>query len=225
MPASSTLGGDAVGAAPPAATNAIAPRGCPVSRAVARAGFFGPTRARWAGSQAPLSRPVHSLGIPSSLPERPAYCPCRPPRPHTFRRPEVPSAGRSHSPCPRLAPETRLPGRHWYPDFAAMGPASDLLSRPAPPNARPKPLAGFHRSAWATSRLPTSAAECPPSTPPSRPNPVADCSGKPLREQVTAPLAELHQPSCLRPGVSLAFGPFRPPPRRPLAAVDLPQPD
>jgi hypothetical protein len=42
---------------------------------------------------------------------------------------------------------------------------------------------------------------------------------------VAAPLAGPHQPRCLRPGVALAFRPFRPPPRRPLAAQDLPQPD
>jgi hypothetical protein len=43
--------------------------------------------------------------------------------------------------------------------------------------------------------------------------------------QVAAPLAEPHQPRCLRLGVALAFRPFRPPPRRPLAAQDLPQPN
>jgi hypothetical protein len=43
--------------------------------------------------------------------------------------------------------------------------------------------------------------------------------------RVAAPLAGPHQPRCLRPGVALAFRPFRPPPRRPLAAQDLPQPD
>jgi hypothetical protein len=85
-------------------------------------------------------------------------------------RTKAPSTGRSHRPLPSLALGARLPGRHWYPDFAAKGPASDMLSRPASPNARLKPLAGFHRSAWATCRLPTSAAECPPSTPPSCPN-------------------------------------------------------
>lgn len=205
MPACSALVGDAVGAAPPAAVNAIAPQGCSVSRAVTRADFLGPTRARWADSQAPLTHPAPSPGIPSSFPKCLAYSSCRLPRPHTICRPEAPSAGRSHLPRPKLAPETRLPGRHWYPDFAAMGPASDLLSRPAPPSARPKLLAGFHRSAWATSRLPTSATECSPSTPAICPNPAAGCSGKPLRGQVTVPLAGLYQPSCFRPGVSLAF--------------------
>lgn len=93
-----------------------------------------------------LSHPLSSLGSPSSVPGCHALLPCRPPRLHTIHRPEAPSAGRSHRLCSALALGTRLPGRHWYPDFAAMGPASDMLSRPASPNARLKSRAGFHRS-------------------------------------------------------------------------------
>lgn len=118
-------------------------------------------------------RPV----APSLLPRHPELgsrvltrFPCRLSRPHTFHEPEAPSTGRSHRPLSSLALGARLPGRHWYPNFAVKGPASDTLSHPASPSARLKPLAGFHRSAWATCRLPTSAAECSPSTPPSCPN-------------------------------------------------------
>lgn len=64
LPASSTLGGDAVGAAPPAAASITAPKGGPVSQALARADFVGPTRARYASSRAP---PV----TPSLLPRHP----------------------------------------------------------------------------------------------------------------------------------------------------------
>jgi hypothetical protein len=90
-----------------------------------------------------LSHPVPSLGIPSSVPGCHDPLPCRPPRLHTIHRPEAPSAGRSLRLCSSLTLGARLPGRHWYPDFAATGPASDMLSRPASPNARPKSVPAF----------------------------------------------------------------------------------
>jgi hypothetical protein len=119
----------------------------------------------------PKSLPRHpELGsrVPDSL------LLCRPSRPHAFHESSAPSAGRSHRPLPSLALGARLPGRHWYPGFAAKGPASDMLLRSASPNARHKHWAGFHRSAWATCRPPTSAAECSSSTPPSCPNSSRD---------------------------------------------------
>jgi len=51
------------------------------------------------------------------------------------------------------------------------------------------------------------------------------CSGKPLRQRAAPALASRDQPRFLRPGVARACWPVQPPPRRPLALVDLPQPD
>jgi len=108
-----------------------------------------------------LSHPLSSLGIPSSVPGCHDLLPCRPPRPHTIHRPEAPSAGRSHWFRSSLTLGARPPGRHWYPGFAAKGPASGMRSRPASPSARLKSRAGFRRSTWATCRLPTSTARVP----------------------------------------------------------------
>lgn len=80
-----------------------------------------------------------------------------------------------------------------------------MRSRPASPNARLKPRAGSHRSAWATCRLPTSATECSPNTLSNRPDLDAYCSGKPPRDQVASPLAGFDPPSFLRPGVAPAI--------------------
>jgi hypothetical protein len=44
---------------------------------------------------------------------------------------------------PTLSRETSLPGRHWYPDFAAGSPAFDMLSRAALPPARPANIPGY----------------------------------------------------------------------------------
>jgi hypothetical protein len=178
---------------------------------LARAGVLSRTRARRADSQAP---PVAL----SFLPWHPRFSSKGPgPLSRAVHQDRTRVAGPRRLPpagpidrAPRLRSEHSFPGRHWYPGFAANSPASDMLSRSAPPSARPKPLAGFHRSAWATCRLPTSATERSPNTPTNCPNPVACCSGEPLREQVATPLAKPHQPSCLRPGVALAFGPFDP---------------
>jgi hypothetical protein len=107
----------------------------------------------------------------------------RPSRLHPLRRPEAPSTDRSHQPRPKLAPETRPSGPPLMPRLGRRGSASDMRSHPASPCARPKPRAGFHRSGWATCRLPTSAAVRPPGTPAIRPNPAARCDGKPSRDQ------------------------------------------
>jgi hypothetical protein len=57
------------------------------------------------------------------------------------------------------------------------------------------------------------------------PKPCRSLQRRTAARQAVTPLAGLLRPSFFRLGVSLAFQPFRPPPRRPLAAVDLPQPD
>jgi hypothetical protein len=46
-------------------------------------------------------------------------------------------------PAPHLRTRRDLPGRHWYPGFATEGPASDTLSRPVKPFARPNDLPGY----------------------------------------------------------------------------------
>jgi hypothetical protein len=114
---------------------------------------------------------------------------CRPPRRDTLDRLEAPSTDRSRWPLPALARRARPADRHRYSDVSVGSPASDMRSRPASPNARPKPLAGSHRSAWATCRLPTSAAECSPSTPTGCPGLGHHGSGEPLPDQVARPLA------------------------------------
>jgi hypothetical protein len=140
---------------------------------LARVGVLVPTRAR----QADLQTPLVAF---TSLPWHPRFGPRRPgPSPravhHDSARFEGPRCLPPIGPinrAPRLRSGRCLLGRHWYPGFATKSPASDVLSRPASPTARPKPLPGFHRSVRATRRLPTSATECPPNTPTNRPNPA-----------------------------------------------------
>jgi hypothetical protein len=139
-----------------------------------RASVMSRTRSRRADFQAPLSPPLASPGIPGSVPAGQDHPHRAIHQDHTdWEGPRcLPPIGPIDH-APRLRLDRSFPGRHWYPDLAAESPASDMLSRPAPPSARPKPLAGFHRSAWATCRLPTSATERPPNTPTNCPNPVA----------------------------------------------------
>jgi hypothetical protein len=100
-----------------------------------------------------------------------------------------------------------------------------MLSRSAPPSARPKPLAGFHRSAWATCRLPTSATERSPNTPASCPSPARMLQRRTAARADGAAPCEASPTELPQARGRFGFWPFRPPPRRPLAAVDLPQPD
>lgn len=93
-------------------------------------------------------------------------------------------------PAPHLRTRRNLPGRHWYPGFATEGPASDTLSRPVKPFARPNDLPAIHRSRRATCRPSTSATERSTSTPNNDPNPTARCDGKPPRDRWPAPLRD-----------------------------------
>lgn len=176
-----------------------------MSRAIARVGFVDPTRAQWAGSQALLSHPRSSPGIPSSVPECQVRFPCRPSRPHTFHEPEAPSADRSHQPLPSHTLGARLAGRHWYPDFAAKGPASDMLSRPASPSARLKPVPAFTGVPGPHAAYRLLQRSAPRAHLRAAQTPRACRSGKPLHAWMTPPLAGLGQPSCFRPGVALAL--------------------
>jgi len=97
-----------------------------------------------------------------------------PASPHPNQRvrlfePEAPSTGKSHRPRPSSRPNDDRMGRHWYPGFAASGPASDMRSRPNPRGARSCCLPTIRRGTGATCRLPASAMDCHPSTPTCRP--------------------------------------------------------
>jgi hypothetical protein len=157
------------------------------------------------------------LVAPSFLPQHPEVGP-REPEPSS----RATHQGRTRSGGPKRLPPTGpicnapgfrlergLPGRHWCPD-SRRGPASDTLSRPASPNARPKPRAGFHRSVWATCRLPTSAAEHPPSTPPICPNLATSCDGEPSRDKWQRPLRSTTNRVASGQGSLWLFGPFDP---------------
>jgi hypothetical protein len=169
-----------------------------------------------------------SLALPSASRVRHqrarAASTCRPPRRDTPCRLEAPSTDRSREPPPALTHRASPADRHRCSDVSVASPASDMRSRPAPPSARPKPLAGSRRSVWATCRLPTSAAECSPSTPTGCPGLGHDDSGEPLPTKWRDPLRD---PPAGFPQVRglLGISPPRPPPRRPLVAMDLPQPD
>jgi hypothetical protein len=92
------------------------------------------------------------------------------------------------APDPGLSPDTDHVGRHWCPDFAAKGPASDMLSRPYPGSARPFSTTAIRRGSQATCRPSASPTECSPSTPSSCLVPSVD-RGKPRSRRATRPLA------------------------------------
>jgi hypothetical protein len=70
LPACSTLGGDTVDAASPAAANPTAPKGCPVSRAHRSQGALSaPHEPDGLASRHPLSPKAPFPGIPRSVPE------------------------------------------------------------------------------------------------------------------------------------------------------------
>jgi hypothetical protein len=78
-PACSTLGGDAVDAAPPAAANPTAPKGCSVSQARrSRGALSAPHGPDGLASRHPLSPSDRFPGIPRSVPEG-QDPPCEPP--------------------------------------------------------------------------------------------------------------------------------------------------
>jgi hypothetical protein len=205
LPASPTLGQNAVGAAPAASADCTSPKGGPVSRAPSSCGRCQPSHA-WCADQ--LASPV----APLLLTRHPEF---------GSNEPGL-ALRAAHQGCTRFASPRRLPpsgpvrpdlclrsnrgfvGRHRYScDVAAASPASDMLSPSVLPSARPKPRAGSRRSVQATCRLPTSAVECPPSTPANRPNPAGFCcSSKPLHRRVAMSLASHCQPSCFRLGVA-----------------------
>jgi hypothetical protein len=136
-----------------------------------------------------LSLPRSSLGIPSSAPESQS----RRHVPSTTTRHALSTRGAFHRQVPHATPcacAQSIPAdRHRCSDVSAGSPASDMRSHPASLSARPKPLAGSRRSAWATCRPPTSAAECSPSTPTGCPGLDHHGSGEPLPDQVVGPLA------------------------------------
>jgi len=159
----------AVGAAPASCYQTLTPEGM---RGVPRLGSSGLCR--------PASSPMVRL----------ADAPCRYPQPSSAsrahpREPEpasshpnqrvrlfelkAPSTSKSHRRRPSSRPTDDRMGRHWYPGFAASGPASDTLSRPNPRSARSCCLPTIHRGPRATCRLPASAMDCHPSTPTCRP--------------------------------------------------------
>jgi hypothetical protein len=162
----------------PAATSPSPLRGRAVSRAEARVGVVGPARARWSGSQTPHVATRSPCPASRAVPREP-----EPASPHPNQRmrlvePEAPSTDKSHRRRPSSRPNSNRVGRHWYPGFATVGPASDMLSRSHPRSARPNCLPAVRRGPWATCRLPASAMECPPSTPTGRPIPGLE-RGKP----------------------------------------------
>jgi hypothetical protein len=207
LPASSTLGGDAVDAAPPAAAITICPsQGCSVSRAVARAGFVYPARAQWPGSQAPLSHPSPSPGIPSSVPECPIRfsCAARHGRTRSTNPARLPPAGPiGRSPRLRSGPDSRaatgtlaLPPRAQLPTcfYARLRRTLDTSTGPAFTGA-PGPHAAHRLLQRSAPRAHLRAVQTP----------AVIRNGKPLRGWMTLPLAGLGQPSCFRPGVALTF--------------------
>jgi hypothetical protein len=205
LPASPALSSNAVDAALPAAASTSAPKGCPVSRAWLPQALSARHEPGALTSRLPLSPLPASSGIPDSVglgqdrfhapPAKAAHAVATR---EAFRR-QVPS------PSALACARTAATGPPLVPRFGHRGPASDMLSRSASLGARPEPLAGFHRSALATCRLPTSATERPPSTPTNRPNLVARCSGEPLRDRVVCPLRGVDPPSFLRSGVAPAL--------------------
>lgn len=204
------------------------------------------------GRLRPNRHPKGSRGVPRSSPTRPSQpnssptirptdAPCRSARTmlgipsttagartrsaHPNQRmglcePEAPSTDKSHRRRPSSRPDGDRMSRHRYPGLAAEDPASDTLSRSIPRSARPKRLPAVHRGAQATYRLSASAMERPPSTPTFRPTsgvPMANHAPPDGAAPFGAPPAGLSQARG-----RLAFRPRQPPPRRPLALVDLP---
>lgn len=143
--ASPALGRPRSWSAPPAATRPSPQQGCAVSRAAARVGVVDPPRARWSGPQTPRVATRSSCPASRAVPRGPG-----PASPHPNQRmrlfePEAPSASKSHRRRPSSRSNGDRVGRHWYPGFAAVGPASDMLSRPYPRSARPKSLPAVRR--------------------------------------------------------------------------------
>lgn len=154
----------------PAATGPPPPKGRAVSRAAVRVGFVVPPRTRWSDSQTPHVATRSLRSASRAHPREPG-----PASPHPNQRvrlfePEAPSTSKSHRRRPSSRPNDDRMGRHWYPGFAASGPASDTRSRPNPRSARPSCLPTIRRGLKATCRLPASAMDCHPSTPTCRPN-------------------------------------------------------
>jgi len=153
----------------PAATEPSPPKGRAVSRAAIRAGFVVPTRTRWSGSQTPHVATRSLRSASRAHPREPEPASPHPNQRERLFEPKAPSTSKSHRRRPSSRPNDDRMGRHWYPGFAASGPASDMRSRSNPRSARPSCLPTIRRGPKATCRLPASAMDCHPSTPTCRP--------------------------------------------------------
>jgi len=98
-----------------------------------------------------------------------------------------------------------------------------MLSRPIPWSARPTCFLAARQGRGATCRLPASATDGSPSTPAAVRSSAASVASHRLPNDGFPFGWPPTEPSQVRG--HLALIPRRPPPRRPLAAVDLPQPD
>jgi hypothetical protein len=135
----------AVGADAASCYRTITPKGV---RGVPRFGPGGRFRPRSSPmvrlADAPCRCPC-SCPASRALPREPGPDPPHPNQEVRLRKPEAPSTSKSHRRCPGLRPNHDRKGRHWYPGFAAKGPASDMRSRPYPGSARPKCLPAVRR--------------------------------------------------------------------------------
>lgn len=136
----------------------------------------------------------------------------------------LPSTGPAQP--PRTLARADRSGRHWYPGLATEGPASNMRSRPETPLARPTNHPAVRRRPRATCCLPTSPnwAIHEHTEMMNQTSPPWVRQPKLPRRRVTMALASHRQPSFLRPGVCFRSVRSQPPPRRPRAAMDLPQP-
>jgi hypothetical protein len=172
----------------------------------------------------PLSPPSLVAGIPASIPgARTDLYPC------STNGTVQSIRGAFHQRVPPPTPKLSL--RHWphgpplVPWLGRQRPSFRHAFTPHTQGALdPRPKRLFAAGPLATCRPSASTTECPPTTPSHCPTPDVD-RGEPRSHRATAPLAEHHRLDVLRPGVTWLRQPRRPPPRRPLAGADLPQPD
>jgi hypothetical protein len=95
--------------------------------------------------------------------------------------------------------------RHWYPGFATVGPASDMRSRPATPNARPKRRAGYSPEPLGHMPPVDFCNRVSPEHTYGPPKPRRLMQRQATARRVRTSLTERSPPSFLRPGVASAF--------------------
>jgi hypothetical protein len=194
-----------------------------VSRALAWAGVFGPARARWSDSQTPhvaahahARHPEHFHESQDLIPRTPTKrCGFASPRRLPPASPTVVAQACARTTTawaatgtPASPPRAQLPTCVHAPTRGALDPSACRLFAGAP-----RPHAACQLLQWSVPRAHQRAAR-------SLTWAVASHDPPDDAASFEAPSAGLSQARG-----RLAFQPRRPPPRRPLAAVDLPQPD